>query len=128
MKLDIEYGIRTDIRNNPVVREVDASQRHELRRSVLLAALSVGLVLFSAWQSGRFINTSMRIESLRVERAEERIANRTLRASVEALESAERVELLAAELGMRPATLADTVFLERIVDPIPADGILALAR
>ena len=128
MSLDIEYAIRTDIPNNPVVREVDASHRHDLHRVVLLAALSVGLVLFSAWQSSRFITTSMRIEQLRVERVEERIANRTLRASVEALESAAEVRRVATRLGMRPATLSDTVVLERVIDAMPADGILALAR
>jgi len=128
MNLDIEYAIRSDIRNSQVVREVDTQQRHEMRRIILLALLTVGLVLVSAWQDSRFFNTNKNIEQLRVERAEDRIANRRLRAAVETLESAESIRHIAGRLGMRQATLDDTVVLERMDDPMPADGILALAR
>ena len=35
MKIDVEYAIKKDVRNNPVVRGVDVQQRRELFRSLL---------------------------------------------------------------------------------------------
>lgn len=128
MSLDIEYGVKSDIRNSQVVREVDARQQHELRRILLLALFTLVLVLFAGLQRTRLIKTNVQIENLRLERVEERITNRTLRASVEALESATRIARMADALGMRPAMLADTVVLERTIDTMPVDGILARAR
>ena len=50
MSIDVEYAIKKDIRNNPVVREIDFEQKREFRRTLILAGLIVAMLLFSAWQ------------------------------------------------------------------------------
>ena len=50
MSIDVEYAIKKDVRNNPIVREVDLAQRQEFRRNVWLGVLVVATLLFSAWQ------------------------------------------------------------------------------
>ena len=37
MSIDLEYAIKQDIRNNPVVREVDREQKREFLRTLLWA-------------------------------------------------------------------------------------------
>ena len=50
MSLDVEYAIKKDIRNNPVVREVDVEHKRQLLRTVGLTLLVVAMLLFWAWQ------------------------------------------------------------------------------
>ena len=44
---DFEYAIKKDIRNNPIVREVDERRQQEQWRSVALGVLFVAVLLFS---------------------------------------------------------------------------------
>ena len=41
MSIDVEYAIKKDIRNNPVIRELDTRQKREFRRMVWLGVLFV---------------------------------------------------------------------------------------
>ena len=45
-----EYAIKKDVRNNPIVREVDRNRQRELWRSVGVGGILVSVLLFSAWQ------------------------------------------------------------------------------
>ena len=45
-----EYAIKKDVRNNPIVREVDEERHREMWRSVGVGAFLVIAFLFSAWQ------------------------------------------------------------------------------
>ncbi len=45
-----EYAIKKDVRNNPIVREVDEARQRELWKSVGVAAFLVLVLLISAWQ------------------------------------------------------------------------------
>ena len=47
MSIDLEYAIKQDIRNNPVVREVDREQRRGFVRVLGWAALAVGMLMFA---------------------------------------------------------------------------------
>ena len=128
MSLDIEYAIKSDIRNNPVIRDVDTRQRHELGRIVLLVLVSVGLLLFSARQHSRMVEYRKAIEAVRLQRAEERELNRRLRLDLATLQAHDQIARKADALGMRPAGVADTLVLERRVEPSRPGGILAQAR
>jgi len=128
MSLDLEYAIKTDIRNNPVIREVDARQRHDLWRMVSLVTVTVITTLLVSWQHVTTQQTRMRIEVLRLERAEAESQNRRLRLNLEAATAPGVVERRARALGMRPATLAETLVIERSSQPAAADGLLAQAR
>jgi hypothetical protein len=87
MSIDVEYAIKKDIRNNPVVREVDERQRQDMRRTIGLSVLVVGMLLFSAWQSFRMVNTGISIEKLRVQTQEEQSLSRQLRLELETLKA-----------------------------------------
>jgi hypothetical protein len=128
MSVDIEYAIKTDIRNNPVIRDVDTRQRHELGRIVVLVLVSVGLLLFSARQHSRMVEYGRAIEVHRIERATEREKNRLLRLNLATLQAHDQIAPKADALGMRPAGVADTMVLERTVQPATPGGILAQAR
>ena len=45
-----EWAIKKDVRNNPIVREVDRERHREMFRSVSISVFLVLVVLFSEWQ------------------------------------------------------------------------------
>ena len=47
--MDFEYAIKKDIRNNPIVREVDETRQRQLWRSLGIGLFQVVVLLFSAW-------------------------------------------------------------------------------
>ena len=65
MSIELEYAVKKDIPNRAVVREADARQRAELRSMLLLAAVVVGMLLFSAWQHHAMFDARVRVERLR---------------------------------------------------------------
>ena len=129
MSIDLEYAIRSDIRNNPVVRETDGRERREFRRIVLLASLAVGLVLFSAWQHFETLRYGYSIEELRQALEDEQTINRQLRLNVETLRAPQKLEERGRrELGLVTPTEADTLIIERTYVAAPAPGFVARAR
>ena len=74
MSIELEYAIKKDIRNNPVVREIDFEQKRQFRRTLLLAGLIVAMLLFSAWQHLRIITSGYRLEEMRGAAGRRRIA------------------------------------------------------
>ena len=128
MSIDVEYAIKKDIRNNPLVREVDAAQRSEFRRVVLLATLAVALVLFSMWQRQRMVSFGYEIEALRQQQLYEEVVNRQLRLNFETLRAPQPLEERAARIGMQAPTAADTIVLERGRTVTPSRAIVAQIR
>jgi cell division protein FtsL len=122
-----EYDIRKDIRNNPIVREVDERRQREIRVAVVLGVALVAVVLFGAWQHFELVRHGYRIEALERERAAEEEINRHLRLEIETLRAPRRIEKLATEtLGMVPPGPGDAVVLERVTpaEP-PAKSVVA---
>jgi cell division protein FtsL len=122
-----EYAIRKDVRNNPIVREVDEERHRELWQSVGIGVVLVLALLFSAWQHFELIRHGYRLEQMQRERAAEAEVNRHLRLEIETLRAAQRIEKLATEqLGMIEPGPNDTVILERVVPPsAPAATVVA---
>ena len=85
MSIDVEYAIKKDVRNNPVVREVDVEQKRDFMRTTYLAALIVALLLFSAWQHFELLRHGYQIERMQQERAAEEDVNRHLRLFVDVI-------------------------------------------
>lgn len=129
MSIDPEYVIKTDIRNNPIVREADLRERREFRRIMLLASLSVGLLLFSAWQHFETVRYGYAIEDLREFQAYEESVNRQLRLNVETLRAPQVIEERARrELGLVTPSPSDTIVIERTRSSAPPTGVVAQAR
>jgi cell division protein FtsL len=129
MNVDVEYAIKKDIKNNPVLREVDTRERREFRRLVLLAALSVAMVLFSAWQHFRIVRGGYAIQRLQIDRANEETINRQLQLNLRTLAAPSVIDERArTELGLEPATPADTVMVERVHKTEDSGAVMAEAR
>jgi cell division protein FtsL len=129
MNIDLEYAIKKDIRNNPVVREIDLQQKREFNRMVWSAAVIVGMLLFSAWQHFEIVNNGYQVERLRLEKAAEESLNRKLRLELETLRRPQQIESYAVKtLRMVPPSSADTIVIERTAGSAPARSIIAANR
>src|ERR687894_2725465 len=92
-----EYAIRKDVRNNPIVREVDEERQKELWQSVGTVLVLVLVLMFSAWQHFELLRHGYRLEQMQKERAAEDEVNRHLRLEIETLRAPARIERLATE-------------------------------
>jgi len=122
-----EYAIKKDVRNNPIVREVDEARQRELWGSVGLAALLVLVLLFSAWQHFELLRHGYKVEEIERERAQQEELNRQYRLEIETLRSPKRIETLAVQkLHLVAPTRDEAVVLERVTptDP-PAKSVVA---
>jgi hypothetical protein len=129
MSIDVEYAIKKDVRNNPIVREVDLAQRRDFRRTVWLAVLVVATLLFSAWQHYEVVLYGSRIASAQEQLVSERSKNRQLRVEHESLVAP---ALLARrgldELHMVAPSPNDTMVIEIVPATTARQGIVAAMR
>jgi cell division protein FtsL len=122
-----EYAIKKDVRNNPIVREVDQARQRELWTSAAMAGFLVVVMLFSAWQHFELLRHGYQIEELNRERAAEEETRRQLRLEINTLRSPERIERLATErLHLVAPAAGEAVVIERVqpADP-PAKSVIA---
>ena len=124
-----EYAIRKDVRNNPIVREVDEARQRALWRSVAVAGILVVVLLFSAWQHFELLRHGYRIEQMQRERAAEEELTRQLRLEIETLRSPKRIESLATgRLHLVAPGRDDAIVIERIVPADPPDNSIVARR
>jgi hypothetical protein len=129
MSIDVEYAIKKDIRNNPIVREIDAAQRREFLRTLTDVAMIVGMLLFAAFQHYKITNNGYVVSKLETERATEQAWNRQLRLELEMWRAPQLIETRALdELHMVWPTSKDTLIIERAPSAIPAKTIVAAVR
>ena len=130
MSVDLEFAIKQDIRNNPVVREVDTEQKREFLQLLAVAAAIVVMLLIALWP--RFSNqeNGYQLEDLRQELARERALQRKYVLELETLLRPELIERRAiGELGMIAPSERDTLVLGRVPSsPRPTSAIVAAAR
>ncbi len=122
-----EYAIRKDVKNNPIVREVDEARQRELWKTVAFAAFLVLVLLFSAWQHFELLRHGYRLEQLQRERAAEEELGRHLRLEIETLRSPQRIEALATQrLHLVSPAQDEAIVIERVMpaDP-PARSVVA---
>ena len=113
-----EYAIKKDIRNNPIVREVDRDRQRDMWRTAAICVVLVAVVLFWAWQHFELLRHGYRLEQMQRERAAETEINRHLRLEVETLRSPARIERLATgRLRMVAPGPGDASVIERVLPP-----------
>ena len=123
-----EYAIKKDVRNNPVVREVDRERHREMWRSVGIGVFLVLVLLFSAWQHFELLRHGYRLEQMQKERAAEEEISRHLRLEIETLRSPARIERLATgRLQMVAPGPGDAAVIERVL-PAQAPPRSVVAR
>jgi cell division protein FtsL len=126
---DFEYAIKKDVRNNPIVREVDEARQRQLLRAVGIGALLVAVLLFSAWQHFELVQHGYLMERLQQERAAEEEVNRHLKLEIATLRAPRRVEDTAVlKLRMTQPSPADVVIIERVAMPAPPAKSIVAAR
>jgi cell division protein FtsL len=115
-----EYAIKKDVRNNPIVREVDQERHRDLWRTAVLGIFLVVVLLFSAWQHFELLRNGYRIEEMQRERATQEEINRHLRLEIETLRAPERIERLAIQrLDMVAPGPGEAAVIERVTAPPP---------
>ena len=127
--MDFEYAIKKDIRNNPIVREVDEAQKRELWRSVGIGVFLVAVLLFSAWQHFELLRHGYQIEQLQRERSAEEEVNRHLRLEIETLREPARIERIAKEqLQLVEPSADEAIVIERVTPAAPPDSSVVASR
>jgi|SRR5215471_12251699 len=122
-----EYAIRKDVRNNPIVREVDEVRQRELWKTV---GVIVGLViaaLFWAWPHVDLMVNGYGIEQLQKQKDAEEQLTRQLRLEIETLRSPKRIESLAiTRLHLVSPKEDEAIVLERVIPAeLPPSSIVA---
>jgi cell division protein FtsL len=115
-----EYAIKKDIRNNPIVREIDRERHREMWRSMSIGVFLVVVLLFSAWQHFELLRSGYKVEEVQKARAAEQDIARHLRLEIETLRAPARIERLATtRLGMIAPGPSDATIIERVVPNAP---------
>lgn len=115
-----EYAIKKDVRNNPIVREVDNARQRDLWKTVGIAALLVVMLLLWAGQQFELLRHGYRLETLQRQRAAEEDIARHLRLEIETLTSPKRIEELAVgRLHLVAPTQEEAIIIERVVPAEP---------
>jgi hypothetical protein len=118
MNLDVEYAIKKDIRNNPVVREVDAEHKRELIRTVGFAFVIVVMLLFWVWQRFGIVENGYTESKMRADLEQEQQRNRQLTLEAEMRRGPQTIEQRATkELHMVAPTTATTVVIDPSAKP-----------
>jgi cell division protein FtsL len=125
--VDFEYAIRQDVKNNPIVRELDRDRVRELWRWVIVLGVLVGVLVFSAWQHFQVLRYGYLIERTRQEMVAEQELRRHLMLERAALLAPQRIERLATrQLRLVAPDPAATIVIERVNAPAPPDrGVVA---
>ena len=124
-----EYAIKKDVRNNPIVREVDEARQREMWKSVGVAGFLVLVLLFSAWQHFELLRHGYQIEEMQRQRAAEEEAGRRLRLEIETLKSPKRIESLATgQLHLVTPSRDEAIVIERVVPAEPPAASVVARR
>jgi len=120
MPESFEYAIRKDVRNNPIVREVDEARQRGLWKSVAVAAALVVMLLGWAWAQFELLQHGYKLAAMERERAVEEETTRQLRLEIETLKSPKRIEEIATgRLGLIAPAHGEALVIERVVPPDP---------
>lgn len=124
-----EYAIKKDVRNNPIVREVDERRQRELWQSAIVGLFFVLVALFSAWQHFELLRHGYRLEQMQRERADEEEIGRHLHLEIETLRAPKRIEQLAVErLHLMAPGPGQAIVIERAIAPEPPDKTIVASR
>src|SRR5262245_36466900 len=67
--MDFEYAIKKDVRNNPIVREIDQARQRQLLQTLVIGGFLSLVILFSAWQRFALLGHGYEMQRMQRERA-----------------------------------------------------------
>ncbi|MDA1183914.1 MAG: cell division protein FtsL [Acidobacteria bacterium] len=124
-----EYAIRKDVRNNPIVREVDHRRHREMVKATATGVFLVAVLLFWAFQHFELLRYGYSFEQMERERAVEIEINRHLQLELNTLRSPIRIERLAIEqLQMVSPGPGEASVIERVSPPAPPSNSVVARR
>jgi cell division protein FtsL len=124
-----EYAIKKDVRNNPIVREVDDARLRELWQSIGVAGILVLVLLLSAWQHFELLRHGYQVEELQRQRSAEDDIARRLRLEIDTLKSPKRIESVATQqLHLVVPTRDESIVIERVVPAAPPAASVVARR
>jgi cell division protein FtsL len=127
--VDFEYAIKKDVRNNPIVREVDEARQRQLWQTAAILGLLVLVVLFSVWQNFELVSHGYAMQKMQQQRADELEINRRLTLEVETLRSPARIEQRAIkDLGLVAPSGDNAIVIERVTPPAPPERSIVATR
>ena len=128
MSIDLEYAIKQDIRNNPVVREVDTEQTREFLRTLGWAAVMVIMLMIALAPRFTTVTTGYKVETLREELKREEVYYRKYRLELEQMLRPQLLQQRAStELGLIEPTERDTLVIERVTASAPPSRAIVAA-
>ena len=126
---DFSDLVSPQIRNAPIVRELDTVRQQELRGSLILAVPLVAVLLFSVWQHFELLQHGYRIEQMRQEYARQQELNRHLRLEIETLRAPARIERVAiGQLQMVAPGSDQELVIERVAGAAAPDSSVVATR
>jgi cell division protein FtsL len=127
--IDFEYAIKKDVRNNPIVRELDEARHRQLLQSLVIGALLSLVILFSAWQRFALVGHAYEMQRMQRELAEQEAVNRHLTLEIETLRSPARIERIATrQLHLVAPSHDQAIVLERVTPSAPPEKSIVAAR
>ena len=121
-----EWAIKKDVRNNPIVREVDQERHRDMWRSVGFSVLLVVVLLFTAWQQFELKRYGYRMEETQKIIDEEGVTTRRLRLELEMLRSPALVDWEAkTRLHMVEPGPGESTVIERVYETAPPESVVA---
>ena len=122
-----EYAIKKDVRNNPIVREVDRERHREMWRSLAVGSFLVAVLVFFVWRHNELLFSGYEIGDIQSARVEQEKFNEALRLEIETLKSLSRLEIFAKnDLRMIVPAPEDRGVIERVVfRDSPSSSVLA---
>jgi cell division protein FtsL len=127
--VDFEYAIKKDVRNNPIVREVDEARHRQLLQTLAIGGFLSLVILFSAWQRFALLGHGYEMQRMQQERAEQEEINRHLRLEIETLRAPSRIERIATrDLHLVAPSHGQAIVLERVTPSAPPAKSIIAAR
>lgn len=113
-----EWAIKKDVRNNPIVREVDQERHRNMWRSAGFSVFLVVVLLFTVWRQLEVQQYGYKMGNTQQDLEREQIANRQLRLEIAMLEAPQRIRTQAIErLHMVEPPPGDSTVIERVIAP-----------
>jgi cell division protein FtsL len=127
--IDFEYAIKKDVRNNPIVREIDEQRHRQLLQTLVIGGFLSLVILFSAWQRFALLGHGYEMQRMQRERAEQEEINRHLRLEIETLRAPSRIEHIATrDLHLVAPSHGQAIVLERVTPSAPPEKSVIAAR
>lgn len=112
-----EWAIKKDVRNNPIVREVDLERHRDMWRSVGFGGFLVVVLVFAAFQQFELNQYGYRMSDAQAQLEKEAMIARQLRLELETLQAHAFVaEQASRQLHMVAPGPGDAKVLERVFE------------